>query len=580
MLQASESGSFGWQGLFDPVEIVQTREPGQIILKLEQVENLVERGLYAAGFVAYEAAEGIDSAFRTRHGRDLPLLWFGLYRKMEPIELPCVMTPETFSLGQWTPSISVAEYEAAFDRIKNYIASGDTYQVNFTLRLRSLFEGDPWQLFCRLCRAQPSPFAAFVDTGRYAICSASPELFFTLEGRDLVSKPMKGTAPRGLTPSEDNARKKELEVSEKNRAENAMIVDMVRNDMGRIADVGSVRVSSLFKVERLPTVFQMTSTVTCTTSASFTEIMKALFPCASITGAPKVRTMEIIRDVEKDRRGIYTGCIGYLAPGRRAMFNVAIRTVVIDREHKKAQYGSGGGIVWDSVGAEEYAECQTKAMVLFSDRPEFELLESLLWDGENGYFLLDGHLKRLGESAEYFNFAVDLDALKTRLEEFGKQIGLGKHKVRLCVNRTGNIFLESTPIMSRPASSPWKLGLAIKPVDWRDPFLYHKTTNRAVYNSAATNCTDCDDILLWNEHGEVTETKIGNLVIEKDGQLLTPPVKCGLLAGAFRAFLLERGEIAEKIIKVQDLQQAKKIFMINSVRKWLPAVIVFGPKIA
>lgn len=344
--------------------VVQASRGADVLPALAEVQKAVDGGLYAAGYIAYEAAGGIESHFETHGEGPLPLVWFGLFKEMMVREQPPFTTGYEFTLGAWEPSVSREQYRLAIERIKAYIAAGDTYQVNYTFRLRAACSGQPWPLFLRLCRAQQSRYAAYIEADDFAICSASPELFFDLSDGVLTSKPMKGTAPRGATSSEDQALREALAASPKNRAENAMIVDMMRNDIGRIAQVGSVAVSDVFAIEEYPTLFQMTSTVKARTSAPFVEIIRALFPCASITGAPKVRTMQIIRELEPDPRGVYTGCIGYLAPGGHTRFNVAIRTVAIDRRTGQAQYGTGGGIVWDSGADDEYAEALTKAAVL------------------------------------------------------------------------------------------------------------------------------------------------------------------------------------------------------------------------
>ncbi len=428
------------------VGVVEAWRLEDVLPGLIAVEEAVDSGLYAAGLIAYEAAAAMDAAARTRPPGPLPLLWFGLFREMVSQLVPPAGPAGDFSVRPWRPSIPESQYHAAIDRIKNYIARGHTYQVNYTYRLRSEFAGDPWAFFQRLCDAQRGAHGAFLDMGRHVVCSASPELFFRLDGDLLTARPMKGTAPRGLTLEEDRRRAAALAGSAKDRAENAMIVDMMRNDLGRIARRGSVRVAAAFAVEKYPTLLQMTSTVTARSEAPLAEILQAVFPPASITGAPKLRTMEIIRELEPDPRGVYTGCIGYLAPGRQASFNVAIRTVCIDRATGAAEYGVGGGIVWDSSDAGEYAECRTKAAVLTAEFPRFELLETLLWDGRDGYFLLEGHLRRLADSAEYFAFALDLDAVRRRLEEFGTALADGRHRVRLCVNRQGAATLESAPL--------------------------------------------------------------------------------------------------------------------------------------
>ncbi len=355
-----------WLAFHDPIEIVKTNEIGAVFPALRRVEGAVEHdGLYAAGFLSYEAAPAFDSAFTVLDpDPGLPLLWFGLYRE------PAVCAPPGagsagYALGPWEPSADWPAYERAFARVYGAIAAGETYQVNLTYRLRARWSGDAWPLFVNLAGAQGGGgYAAWVDTGRHALCSASPELCFRRAGEAIATRPMKGTAPRGRTAAEDEANARWLARSEKDRAENVMIADMIRNDLGRIAEPGSVRVPKLFTVERYPTVLQLTSTVTARSGAPLSGVFGALFPCASITGAPKVSTMRLIASIETAPRGVYTGCIGYAAPGQRAQFNVAIRTVTVDREAGTAEYGVGGGVVADSTAEAEYRECALKAEVL------------------------------------------------------------------------------------------------------------------------------------------------------------------------------------------------------------------------
>jgi para-aminobenzoate synthetase/4-amino-4-deoxychorismate lyase len=348
-----------------------------------------------------------------------------------------------------------------------------------------------------------------------------------------------------------------------------MIVDMVRNDMGRIAKPGTVHVPKSFEIEKYPTVMQMTSTVSSSTSASFSDIVRALFPCASITGAPKVRTMQIIKELEQSARGIYTGAIGYMGPHRKAEFNVAIRTVMIDKKEKHAEYGVGGGIVWDSQAEKEYYECRVKTAVLIADRPDFELLETILWEKGKGYFLLDKHLNRLKQSAGYFEYPLDLETIQNRLAVIMEDWSETMYKVRIKINEQGKISIESQPLDELATVQALKIKLADKPVKTKDPFLYHKTTNRKVYDNARKTRKEYDDVLLWNEKNEITESTIANVVIEKNGKKITPPVNCGLLAGTFREWLLERGEIEEGIVTVEDFYNADKVFLINSVRHWI-----------
>jgi para-aminobenzoate synthetase / 4-amino-4-deoxychorismate lyase len=402
------------------------------------------------------------------------------------------------------------------------------------------------------------------------ICSASPELFYKQNGSALLSRPMKGTAPRGRFLEEDEQQREWLLSSEKNRAENIMIVDMIRNDMGRVAITGSVRALELFTCEKYPSVWQMTSAVAARTKAGVPDVMAALFPCASITGAPKVNTMAIISRLEKTPRRVYTGCIGYIASGRRALFSVAIRTALIDRKRARAEYGTGGGIVWQSDPAEEYAEALVKSAAIKDRFPVFSLLESLLWTPENGYFLFTEHLSRCAASAEYFGYPVAIAGIRKMLLVFAAGLPPRPCKVRLLVDCQGNAVCETAVIK---ASGSVRLAFSREPVDLSDRFLFHKTTHRAVYEKALHQMSCCDDVLLWNNRGEITETCTANVVVEIGKKLITPPRTCGLLAGTFREHLLNRHILQEGIIKKSDLRKIRRIFLINSVRKWKEAIL-------
>jgi len=390
-----------WVRFSNPTEVVTATSLAEVRQKLEQVDQAVHRrGLHAAGFLAYEAAPAFDPAFQVNEPGELPLLWFGLYRRAEPVDMPD--TGPAYTIDEWIPTVDRAGFGPALAQIKDYIAQGETYQVNYTMRLRANFSGDPWGLFVKLARSQQGGFSAFLDTGRHVICSASPEMFFQRTGLEVETQPMKGTATRGRTLAEDNANAKWLHNSAKNRAENVMIVDMIRNDLSTVADWGTVRVPHLFSVKRYPTILQMITTVTARTAVSSANLIAALFPCSSITGAPKVRTMEIIAELETGPRGVYTGCIGFMSPGRQAQFNVAIRTVCIDNKTGEAEYGVGSGIVWDSDITEEYEECRTKAKVLNVERPPFDLLETILWEAETGYIFVGFSLAATGRLGGIF----------------------------------------------------------------------------------------------------------------------------------------------------------------------------------
>jgi para-aminobenzoate synthetase/4-amino-4-deoxychorismate lyase len=613
-----------WLRFAAPVAVVEARAAAEVAPALAAVARRVETdGLWAAGWIAYEAAPGFDRALAVRPPAPdgPPLVWFALFRDAEPEADPLAAIAGEYRLGRWRPSISRAGHRRGVAAIRRLIARGDTYQVNFTHRLRTRFEGDPRALFRDLARAQRGRHAAYLDAGRFAVCAATPELFFALDGERLLARPMKGTAHRGLTAEADRDSARRLAASAKERAENLMIVDMVRNDLGRVARPGTVAVEELFAVERYPTLLQMTSTVRAATDATVEAILAALFPCASITGAPKAATSAIIARLEDGPRGVYTGAVGYLGPGRRARFGVAIRTAVIDRERGEAVYGVGGGIVWDSRPGREWRECRLKARVLDAGslaRPwpdRFELLETLRWEPAAGFALVAEHLARLEGSAAYFDFRYDRGAVTAALER--AVAGAAEPlRVRLTLDRRGEARVETAPLActgwlgdgapsagepDEPAAEtvpaetvpagmvpagmvpagtvpaervpgaagpPLRLGLAPGPVDPGDPFLYHKTTHRALYETAQAARPECDEVLLWNPRGEATEGTVHNLVVRRGGELVTPPVEAGLLPGTLRARLLAEGTVREATVRLDELTRRDELWLINSVRGW------------
>jgi para-aminobenzoate synthetase/4-amino-4-deoxychorismate lyase len=439
------------------------------------------------------------------------------------------------------------------------------------MRLAADFGIDPGEFFFHIAQRQ-NKYAAYVDTGRHVICSASPELFFDLDGDIISGRPMKGTSKRGRTKAEDKVQEKWLRGDLKNRAENVMIVDMIRNDVGRIAAAGSVHVPELYTIEKYPTLFQMTSTVRGKTSASLTEIFSALYPCASITGTPKVSTMNIIAELETTPRKIYTGSIGFISPERKAQFNVAIRTALIDRQTGQAEYGVGGGVVWDSSGDDEYNEALLKARVLNERQNEFSLIETMRWTREEGYFLRKKHIRRLSDSAEYFGFTFSKKGLKDLLDEMALAFS-SPQRVRISLDHSGEHTVEAQELLQAETQT-FKVCLAEKPVSASNVFLFHKTTRREDYDEARQTCRHCDDVLLFNEKEELTEFTIGNLVVARKGELFTPPITCGLLAGTFREYLLESGQVTERAISIKELGNCGKIFLVNSVRKWIAVELV------
>jgi para-aminobenzoate synthetase / 4-amino-4-deoxychorismate lyase len=561
-----------WLSFVGPHEILVAKTAQDVLPALERAQQQVEsRGWHAAGFVSYEAAPAFDPAIVVKGDPAFPLAWFGLYDPPEtgsgppmPEEPSPHQGPAPGASWAWPFPLSLPQYSAVVDRIREYIRAGETYQVNFTLRLLAPVPDSAPGLFAAMVAAQGPHYSAYIDTGPYCICCASPELFFRLDGSELVCRPMKGTAPRGLWPAQDRARVLQNLQSEKNRAENIMIVDMVRNDLGRVAETGTVFVEKVFQPEKYPTLWQMTSSVRCQTSKSIGEIFRALFPAASITGAPKVRTTQIIAALECSPRRVYTGAIGFIAPGRQAQFNVAIRTVLIDKLARRAEYGVGGGIVWDSIPEQEFEECRTKAAILAQPGPRFELLETMLWRAGEGVVRLEEHLSRLAGSAEYFSIPLNFELVRTRLAEAISHLPPRAHRVRLILARSGNISVEAAELV--PLPRPYRVTLAEEPVDAADIFLYHKTTYRKSYERALAGRPGWDDVLLWNDRHELTESTIGNLVVEMQGRLFTPPLECGVLPGIYRGLLLRQNKVQERMLRVQDLAACTRIYLVNSVR--------------
>jgi para-aminobenzoate synthetase / 4-amino-4-deoxychorismate lyase len=562
---ADSNGNIKPMTFQNPVRIISAHQLEDVLPSFQLVQEAVDSGYYAAGYLTYESAPAFDSAFRVKSGSSMPLLWFGIFT--EPV-CEHVHSSGEFTLSDWKPSTTRDTYERAINYIKQCIESGDTYQTNYTIRLHSQFHGDDVAFYDRLRKAQSSKYCAYIHTGEHSILSASPELFFHLENGKITTRPMKGTIKRGASFAGDAENAKWLFHSEKNRAENVMIVDLLRNDLGMIAESGTVTVEKLFEIEQYPTVHQMTSTISAKISdtTKLVDIFKGIFPCGSITGAPKISTMKIIAELENEPREVYCGAIGYITPTKEAIFNVPIRTVLIDHKSGEAVYGVGGGITWDSTSQDEYHEILAKAKVLNESPVEFQLLESLLLENGN-YFLLEEHLLRLQNSAHYFGFEYDIERVRETLHNFKSKNRSGLVKVRLLYSKNGEITIEGQPIV--PQETPMKVVLAETPVDKNNPFFYHKTTNRVIYLKFQEHKpSDVFDVLLWNEDKELTEFTNGNIVLEIDGSLWTPPVTSGLLAGTFRDSLIKSGEIVERNLTLSDLKIATKIWFINSVRKW------------
>ncbi len=561
-----------WVAFDEPGEIIVARTPSDVMPALHAVQQALDTGWAATGFLTYEAAAGFDPALCT-HPRDaLPLLRFTLHRDWQVTDRPPLPPPQAALDLRWEPQISRADYTAGINRIREWIARGETYQVNYTTRLQAPFRLDPAAWFHHLWLAQRPSYAALIQGQDFVISSVSPELFFDLQGDVLTCRPMKGTAARGRTWAEDEQQAQSLQQSHKNRAENVMIVDMIRNDLGRIAPPGKVQTTALFEIERYPTVLQMTSTIQAQSTAGLPDIMGALFPSASITGAPKVHTMKLIRELEPQPREIYTGTIGAWWPThpvtrqgpRHARFNVAIRTAQIDTRHRIATYGTGGGIVWDSDPAKEYAECQTKALVLQAPSMDWSLFETLRWRPASGWFLKQAHLDRIAASAAYWGWPDRRAALESALDQAAATFSPTPQRVRLQYSACGEIDIDTVPLDQE--RHVLKVALAAQPVADDDIRLFHKSTRREPYNQARARQPGVDDVLLWNERGELTEFTIANVFVRMGAHWYTPPVDCGLLNGTLRATLVRRGRVKERVIYKHDLKSVSDIVWGNSVR--------------
>ena len=552
------------------------------------MERATAAGRYVAGYLGYECGYHFEPATGARlmpsaEGA-MPLAWFGVYEQpwifdhavgifvgdaAGPERQPDAGEPEAaFPVcDAVTLEIPRQAYCAGVLSLQESIAAGETYQANFTDRVSFKVAESPAEIYAKLLRIQPVAYAAMLNIAGRHVLSLSPELFFRREGERIVTRPMKGTMPRGLDVQEDAEAAVRLQNDVKNRSEHVMIVDLLRNDLGRLCTMGSVQVEDLFTVERYQTLLQMTSTVSGRLRAGvgWYEIFRSLFPSGSITGAPKIRTMQLLRGVERGPRGIYTGSIGFFAPEGRSVFNVAIRTLVM--EHGRASMGVGGGIVADSDPEDEYRECLLKASFLTRPGRAFCLIETLLWD--RVYMRLDLHLERLQASAEYFGFRCDRDDVLVRLTATAKEFASGeRYRVRLLLDHDGEVTVTSTAL-GPAVEAPLRVCLSNERVDSCDVFLRHKTTQRDLYEReyAAARAAGFDEVIFLNERGEVTEGAISNLFVQREGKLLTPPLACGVLPGVFRRYLFEtRRDTEEHVLRREDLLEAEVIFLCNSVR--------------
>ncbi len=561
----------------EPLAVLEARSLGELPALFERLERARANGLWAAGYLSYECGYHWEpTAFAGALGepaRGLPLAWFGVYGEPqrfvpEPVVSGCVGVVEGLAL-----EIGAEAFARKVGTIREWIEVGDTYQVNLTDRVQGRFASGAAELFGQMMRAQPVEFGALLRVGEWAIVSASPELFFRLRGREITVRPMKGTAARGRDEDEDRVRALELAADEKNRAENVMIVDLLRSDLGRIAETGSVRVEKLFAVERFPSLLQMTSGIRATLrpEVGLYGLFGSLFPSGSIVGAPKIRTMQIVRELEGRERGVYTGAIGFVAPDGEAVFSVAIRTAVLKGE--RLEMGVGAGITYGSDAAEEYAECLLKAEFLRDEA--FGLIETMRWE-RGACALLERHMARLEASARYFGRGFECDRVQAAVEAEGARLGPGVWKLRAVMHASGELAFGVERV--EEDSGVLRVMLWTEAVSSADRFLRHKTTRRRVYDEAVrvARARGCVDALFTNERGVVTEGAIHNVFVRHGAAWRTPPLDAGVLPGVYRGHLLATmPELREAEFGVEELATADEICLTNAVRG-LRRVVVEG----
>ena len=561
--------------------MIAAHAPGEVEPALEALRQALSSGLHAAGYFSYELGYALEPrlAELMPSQRELPLLWLGLFRTRREFDgeeferlLASAVSGRAYA-GRLRCPQPRRFYGSQFARVQDYIRAGDAYQVNLTFPARFAFAGDPLALYARLRRSALSGHGGFVDDGERAILSFSPELFFRIADGRITARPMKGTAPRSADPAEDACFSSRLAENEKERAENLMIVDLIRNDLSRIAKTGSVRVDELFRVETYPTVHQMVSTIHAELKRETrpTDIVRALFPCGSITGAPKVRAMEIIRELEPAPRGIYCGAIGSFAPDGGAAFNVAIRTLTISGS--KGTLGIGGGIVADSVEDSEYNECLLKARFFTEDRPPLSLIETFRHEPASGFVRGALHLERLEHSARALGLPFDAAKIERALPAavHGKT---QPSRVRILLGEDGAVQVSTQDFTPQPADAVWRYVVSDHRVASGDVLSRHKTSWRAHYDAERKrwNALGCDEVVYLNERGEIVEASGASVFARIGGRLLTPPLSSGALPGCLRRGLIERGECDEAVLTPADLESAEAVYLGNSLRGLIRAV--------
>jgi len=566
----------------EPIKIIQTHDIRKIKSCFTQIELAKKKGHYTSGFISYEAGLIKNKNLQCLPPSKMPLIWMGVFK--DPIifnhkknkfinhsHISLLKNQEFFNqkykLSNLKIDISSKDYVRNIKKIKQFIESGETYQVNYTTKYKFDFKGSTIALYKQLRNNQNISYGALIRIPELEIVSLSPELFFRQDKNQLMVKPMKGTAIRGVNIKEDIKNRTVLAKDIKNQAENLMIVDLLRNDLGKVSKISSVKVKKLFEVETYKTLLQMTSTITSELKPKtpLFKIFKSLFPCGSITGAPKIKTMEIINKLENKPRGIYTGAIGFFAPNNKAIFNVAIRTITL--KNNKGEMGIGSGITYDSDPIAEYKECKLKAK--FLTMPDFKLIETMLWDNKQKLPLLENHMRRLRQSAKFFNFSLNKKIILEDLNNLTKTLNPKHHyKIRLLLSANSDITLDSSVLLKSKLIPNQKIALSKKKTQSSNIFLYHKTTNRILYNYEYMKYSKLGffDVIFCNEKNQITEGSISNIFIKKNGIYYTPPIKCGMLPGIFRQNFIQKNKVKEKILFLADLKTAETIYCTNAIR--------------
>ncbi len=566
-----------------PHDTIEAASPRDVPAALAAMNRALAQGAHLAGYLSFEAGYALEPRFEALMPKErrVQLLWFGVFgsvRELEGDEIEDWLAARGaggYRLSDVDLTMDATDYARRFNAVKDYISAGDIYQLNLTLKGRFGFDGNAVALYRDLRRKQPVSHGALIQTPDLTVVSASPELFLRTDGARAATRPMKGTAARGLTLKTDREIAAWLARDEKSRAENLMIVDLMRNDLGRVAEVGSVRVSDLYTVETYETLHQMTSGVEARLreDIDIAGLLASMFPPGSVTGAPKVRAIEIIRELETEARGVYTGAVGSISPDGMTHLNVAIRTLTLFADGR-GEVGIGSGVVHDSGARSEYDECILKMRFLTDPVRDFQLIETMLYEPPQGYVLLERHLDRLAESAAFFRYPCDTEAVRSTLQAYARDLSDEPYRVRLLLFRDGHTEIMSTALPTDTPMTEMRYVISEHATASGDVFLYHKTTERTLYDGEWARMHDmygADEVVFLNERGEITEGSRTNIFVLIDGVLLTPELTCGVLPGTFRADLIAKGKAREAVLTLADLARADEVYLGNSVRGLLPA---------